>query len=92
MFFPEAVLIDMNARSARTWLVGLMAMVLTVGVGGDAAAKAHRGRLRFHHFARHCRQRGAETHLQLASHQPAQPLGPMRYYGGPKSPMWREAR
>ena len=92
MFFPEAVLIDMNARCARTWLVGLMAMVLTVGVCGDAAAKAHRGRLRFHHFACRCRQRGAETHLQLASQQPAQLLGPMRYYGGPKSPMWREVR
>jgi hypothetical protein len=33
----------------------------------------------------------AAERLRLASSQTAR-LGPMRYYGGPKSPMWREVK
>jgi hypothetical protein len=69
------------ARSVRLGFVTLAAAALTAAVCGDAVAKAHKGRL-------HARGSIYESHTQLVSQQPAR-LGPMRYYGGPKSPMWR---
>jgi hypothetical protein len=39
----------------------------------------------------HARGSISESRAQVVSQQPAR-LGPMRYYGGPKSPMWREVR
>jgi len=71
----------MNARSARIWFVVLAVTILTAGHCGDAAAKADKVRL-------HTRSSIAESRAQLVSQQPAG-LGPIRYYGGPKSPMWR---
>lgn len=71
----------MTARSARLGFVTLIATILTAGICGDALAKAHKGRL-------HARSSIYESRAQLVSEQPAR-LGPMRYYGGPKSPMWR---
>jgi hypothetical protein len=71
----------MTARSVRLGFVTLIATMLTAGICGDALAKAHKGRL-------HARSSIYESRAQLVSQQPAQP-GPMRYYGGPKSPMWR---
>jgi hypothetical protein len=71
----------MNARSARIGFVILAATILTAGTCGDAIAKAHKGRL-------HARGSISESHAQLVSQQPVRP-GPMRYYGGPKSPMSR---
>lgn len=72
-------------RSARIGFITLVATILTVGISvgicGDAVAKHGKGRL-------HARSSIAESHAQLVSQQPARP-GPMRYYGGPKSPMWR---
>jgi hypothetical protein len=68
----------MNARTVRIGFVTLVAAILTVGICGDAAAKAHR----------HAHRAVLESHAQLVSPQSAQP-GAMRYYGGPKSPMWR---
>jgi hypothetical protein len=72
-----------SARSARIGFVTLVAMILTAGICGDAVAKVHKGRL-------HARSPIYESRAQLAPQQPtpAQPGG-MRYYGGPKSPMWR---
>jgi hypothetical protein len=70
-----------SARSARIGFVTLVATILTAGICGDAAAKVHKGRL-------HARNSLYESRAQLAPQQPAQP-GAMRYYGGPKSPMWR---
>jgi hypothetical protein len=67
-----------SARSVRIGFVTLVAAILTVAICGDAAAKAHR----------HAHRAVLESHAQLVSPQPTQP-GPMRYYGGPKSPMWR---
>jgi len=52
-------------------------MILTAGTGGNAVAETGKGRL-------HARSPAAEERLP----QQARP-GPMSYYGGPKSPMWR---
>jgi hypothetical protein len=73
-----------NARTARFGFVTLVATVLTAGICSDAVAKAHKGRL-------HAYSPVSESRAEFVAQQPAQ-LGPMRYYGGPKSPMWREVR
>jgi hypothetical protein len=52
----------------------------------DAAAAKHRK-----HVVRHHRTHASVQMAQAAAPQPAT-LGPVRYYGGPKSPMWREVR
>jgi hypothetical protein len=71
----------MNARNIRILFVTVVAAVLTAGICFDAVAKTHKGGL-------HARGVASESQVQLASQQPTR-LGPMRYYGGPKSPMWR---
>jgi len=64
----------MNAGNVRVGLVGLAVTVaLTAGFGGDAVAK-HRNHV----------TRNAQT---ASVHEAGRP-GTMRYYGGPKSPMW----
>ena len=72
-------MIDVIARNARMGLLGLAAtVVLTVGFCGEAAAK------QTGHVARH----PPEKTIQTASiHETTRPAS-MRYYGGPKSPMW----
>jgi hypothetical protein len=70
-----------SARSARIGFVTLVATILTAGICGDAVAKVHKGHL-------HPRSSIYESRAQLVPQQPAR-LGAMRYYGGPKSPMWR---
>jgi hypothetical protein len=81
----EADMTIMTGRNARIGFVTLVAAVLTAGLCGEAAAKnVHKGRL-------HARSAVYESHAQLVSEPPTH-LGPMRYYGGPKSPMWREVR
>jgi hypothetical protein len=69
-----------SARSARLGFVTLVATILTAGICGDAVAKARKGHLHVHGPI-------SESRAQLAPQQPVQ-LG-TRYYGGPKSPMWR---
>jgi hypothetical protein len=71
----------MIARRARIGLIALAAITLSAGVCGDAVAKTHKRHL-------HTARSFSESHAQLVSQQPAK-LPPMRYYGGPKSPMWR---
>jgi hypothetical protein len=71
----------MSARNVRVLFVTVVAAVLTAGVCFDAVAKTHKGNL-------HTRGVVSESHAQLAFQQSTR-LGPMRYYGGPKSPMWR---
>lgn len=71
-----------NAGSTRIGLVTLAVTMLTAGFCDDAVAKVHRGH-------RHNHSAAYESNAQLVSPPPAQP-GQMRYYGGPKSPMWRE--
>jgi hypothetical protein len=71
---------DMNCRSGRIGLVALVAAILTAGLSGNAGAKTHKGHRYAHKFV-------YDSRAQMPQ-QPAQ-LAPMRYYGGPKSPMWR---
>ena len=74
------------ARIARWGFVVLFGALLTTMAGGEALARHHSGRL---HAARlHAHHGFASSHAELASPQPSR-LGPIRYYGGPKSPMWR---
>jgi hypothetical protein len=75
---------DMIAKCARIGLVILGAAILTAGLCGDAVARAHKGRLHVHSY----HGSSYESRAQLVTPAPAQP-GPMRYYGGPKSPMGR---
>jgi hypothetical protein len=70
-----------TARSVRIGFFTLIAAVLTAGISGDANAKAHKRHLHARHFL-------SESRAQPVPQQPAR-LGAMRYYGGPKSPMWR---
>jgi len=75
---------NINAGSVRTGFLTLAAaMILTAGLADDAAA---RHRVHNAHF------RGLNARAQYVRSVPAQVnAGPtaMRYYGGPKSPMWR---
>jgi hypothetical protein len=69
---------DMIDRIARIGFVSLVGAIL-IRLCGDAVAKAHNGRLHASF---------SEGRARLVLQQPAR-LGPMHYYGGPHSPMWR---
>jgi hypothetical protein len=84
----EAKMTCMIARTARVGFVILTGAILTAGMCGDALAKAHKRHLHARGFRSECGGRQSEKHALLVSQQPVR-LGPMRYYGGPKSPMWR---
>jgi hypothetical protein len=71
----EAAMTYMYAGNARIGIVLVVATILTAAISEDAVAKSHHR----HWYA---------ARAQVVSQQPA-PLAPMRYYGGPKSPMWR---
>jgi hypothetical protein len=72
---------NMTAGRTRIGLVVLAAVTLTAGVCSDAVARTHK-----QHW--HAARSFSNSHAQVVSPAPAQ-LPPMRYYGGPKSPMWR---
>ena len=61
--------------------VALAVTLLIVGLCGDSAGKTVKGHL-------HARSVTPEGNMQPVSQHPVQ-LGGARYYGGPKSPMWR---
>lgn len=66
----------------------LIGTILTIGICGDAVAKTGK---RHSHGYRHVsdgRGHVRGKRVQLVAQQPTR-LGAMRYYGGPKSPMWR---
>ncbi len=66
----------MITRSKRIVFLALIATVQIACIGGDAVAQT--GKVR--NLASNAR---AGEPVKSAG------LGPMRYYGGPKSPMWR---
>ena len=72
----------MIANIARVGFVIPIGTILILGSCGDAVAKT--GKRHWH--ARHA---VFDSHAQLVWQQQPARLGPMRYYGGPKSPMWR---
>ncbi len=65
----------------RIGVFALLAAVLTVGICDDAAATTRKRRLHAHDLM-------SESRAQLVAQQRVR-FGVMRYYGGPKSPMWR---
>jgi hypothetical protein len=69
-----------KVRSARIGFVAAVVMIFAAGFSGDAVAKHGSTPL-------HARN-DAATSGQLVQLQPVR-LGPTRYYGGPKSLMWR---
>ena len=73
------------ARSARIGFASL-AMTITILMTGasGAAANTHGKHIRHSHAHRVL----FESRAQLLTPKPVR-LGAMRYYGGPKSPMWR---
>jgi hypothetical protein len=73
------------AGIARAGLAVLVGAILTIGASGEAAAKHRSGHVRAN---LHAHRVLANSHAELLSQEPARP-GAMRYYGGPKSPMWR---
>ena len=77
----------MIARGARIGFVIMVATALTAGICGEAVAKAGKGRSHSRGFIYEGRDRKSAKRLQLATRQSGRP-GPMRYYGGPKAPMW----
>src|ERR1700730_5621878 len=72
---------------ARMGLAVLVGGTLTRGICGAAAAKARKRHWHGHSAVYGSRGQISGTRVQLLQ-QPVR-LGAMRYYGGPKSPMWR---
>jgi hypothetical protein len=70
-----------TAARTRTGLFVLVAIILTAAICDDAVAKTGKRRLHAHH--------PVESHAGEPVKNEQARLGPMRYYGGPKSPMWR---
>jgi hypothetical protein len=84
MFSSKTGMTYRAAGTARIAFVIFTATILTVGLCGDVAAGQGKTYMQAHGFVS---QRTAKP-VQLVSQQPVRP-GLMRYYGGPKSPMWR---
>jgi hypothetical protein len=74
----EVDLTQVTFMTARILCFALLAAILAAGMCGDAVAKAGKGRS----YARSTASEEPSTQQQAR-------LAPMRYYGGPKSPMWR---
>jgi hypothetical protein len=72
-----------RASGTQFGMSALIGLVLAVGVGDLALAKERGTQFK----VRSVENRNLE-HRELAVQSPAQPPA-MRYYGGPKSPMWR---
>jgi hypothetical protein len=74
-------------RVTRTGAVALLATVLICGVCREGAAQV------VEHNSNQPRESASRGHgpsaTPVASSEHQAKLGPMRYYGGPKSPMWR---
>jgi hypothetical protein len=68
-------------RGARFGFMILTAAIVSAGFSGNAVARAHKGHWQVHKTI-------YESRAPVSPQRPAG-LGPMRYYGGPKSPMWR---
>jgi hypothetical protein len=78
----------MISRTARIGFAALIAAILTAGICGDAVARVHKKHWHHRSFTVESRESQSGQNWQFVSQEPVR-LGPMRYYGGPKSPMWR---
>jgi hypothetical protein len=63
----------------------LVAAIAVTAIPADASARHHKRLAYGHGLGRHVRSAQAS---EVAT-TPSTTLGSMRYYGGPKSPMWR---
>jgi hypothetical protein len=68
----------MTFRTVRLGYCVLLVTILIAGICGDALAKTDK-----------VRPQNRSPATEMVSTQQQARLGPMRYYGGPKSPMWR---
>ena len=73
---------------ARIGLGVLFAAILVAGTGPEALAGSGKRHLHARHVVAASSGKDTAARRQLVSQQPVR-LGVMRYYGGPKSPMWR---
>jgi hypothetical protein len=73
--------LGIGRKVARVGVVAIAAAVAMASVSGEAAAKHFKHR---RHQILSSEVQNAQASLSESSH-----LGAMRYYGGPKSPMWR---
>jgi hypothetical protein len=74
----------MIIKTTRFGFLALVAIVQSVAICGDAVAKPDRSHLHLHRLA-------LKAHAEaIATGEQARP-GSLRYYGGPKSPMWRSS-
>jgi hypothetical protein len=73
------------ARIARWGFAFLFGALLATAVTSEASARHRTAHLHAHRHAHHA---VARRYAEPVSPQPVR-LGAMRYYGGPKSPMWR---
>jgi hypothetical protein len=71
------------ASSMSVRLGAVLATAMLAAAMPDVAVAKHLWHIAHHHA--HKQVQTAQTEQAQASH-----LGAMRYYGGPKSPMWRE--
>jgi hypothetical protein len=71
-----------DAALTRWALVVLVATIQTAGICGDAIAKTGKGHLHARNLAYAAYRSEPVNSVQAG-------VAPMRYYGGPKSPMWR---
>jgi hypothetical protein len=62
--------------------------MMITGLCGDAVARHGKGRLHARGFTVESHEKQSGKNPQFGS-QGRVRLGAMRYYGGPKSPMWR---
>jgi hypothetical protein len=76
---------QMRKRAAVRLVIHAI-VLLMVGIGGHAMAKPGKQHLHAVQFPSYVHQDTAAKTQPLAW---PQRLGAMRYYGGPKSPMWR---
>jgi hypothetical protein len=72
----------MITKTTRFGFLALAAIVLSAGICGDAVAKPDMRHLHVHRLALKAHAEAIATGEQARS-------GSLRYYGGPKSPMWR---
>jgi hypothetical protein len=75
--------------AGRARLAILTAAILSVGLCGDATAGKGESYMYAHNFVFNgFVPQGIAGRTQFVYQQPVR-SGPMRYYGGPKCPMWR---
>ena len=74
-------------RGVRIGAIALLAMALVCGICRESAAEAGERNSDQPRQAAARSQRLAAAPSVSPEHQSG--LGPMRYYGGPKSPIWR---